>query len=545
MNATSGTSHKIPRRPVGPQMPSVNIHQASSMNRGFHAPSSPAPDSHESRKNQRLFHNFMKRNHPNRSDDAISNIKPGTPTSSSRPSDVSTKPPSRDHSTGRNPSPLADSEEPGDLKVQLKDQRSLSFRENAGSTLMHGLKNTAKAAGGISKAGSKFFRQNRQAPNHASKDLDSAQNYQPRVINRPLVEQTRLTRIARRLEDSKDKTEFWMPALPWRCIEYRSGLTSIKTRHVLTLFSFLNFNGCEIEGLYRVPGSDREVKVWKQRFDQGIIVFPVRSFRLASLTGLEHDVNLFDEEDLYDVNTVGSLFKAWLRELPDEIFSLSLQEKLSEKYASQEKAPDELREVLSQLPPWNYYLLFAITCHLSLLHAYREKNKMTLHNLFLCVAPALRMNNDCFRWLVGDWRSCWKGCLTESDALKEEYRILDGASPNSDEPKATNEATPKVKLAGENVDTSQPRPGSSSTTTQPLATPPKTRSRPVQDAKPPHLLLGRSKDDTSIPTGNVHRGSDRNNLTPNTATHNRSASQLPELNFPQPISPISLSTPQQ
>jgi len=35
----------------------------------------------------------------------------------------------------------------------------------------------------------------------------------------PLVEQTRKTRIAKRLEDSKDKTEFWMPALPWRCIE--------------------------------------------------------------------------------------------------------------------------------------------------------------------------------------------------------------------------------------------------------------------------------------------------------------------------------------
>jgi hypothetical protein len=28
-----------------------------------------------------------------------------------------------------------------------------------------------------------------------------------------------LTRISTRLEQSRDKTEFWMPALPWRCIE--------------------------------------------------------------------------------------------------------------------------------------------------------------------------------------------------------------------------------------------------------------------------------------------------------------------------------------
>jgi hypothetical protein len=39
------------------------------------------------------------------------------------------------------------------------------------------------------------------------------------VINLPLVEQTRITRISKKIEASKDKTEFWMPSLPWRCIE--------------------------------------------------------------------------------------------------------------------------------------------------------------------------------------------------------------------------------------------------------------------------------------------------------------------------------------
>lgn len=43
--------------------------------------------------------------------------------------------------------------------------------------------------------------------------------YVLKIINLPLVEQTRITRISKRLSDCKDKTEYWMPALPWRCIE--------------------------------------------------------------------------------------------------------------------------------------------------------------------------------------------------------------------------------------------------------------------------------------------------------------------------------------
>lgn len=43
--------------------------------------------------------------------------------------------------------------------------------------------------------------------------------YVLKVINLPLVEQARLTRISKNLAKCKDKTEFWMPSLPWRCIE--------------------------------------------------------------------------------------------------------------------------------------------------------------------------------------------------------------------------------------------------------------------------------------------------------------------------------------
>lgn len=79
------------------------------------------------------------------------------------------------------------------------------------------------------------------------------EHYVLKVINMPLVEQTRLTRISKRLEDSRDKTEFWMPAFPWRAIDY------------------LNYKGSEVEGLYRVPGSGPQIKKWQRKFDEGML----------------------------------------------------------------------------------------------------------------------------------------------------------------------------------------------------------------------------------------------------------------------------------
>lgn len=84
----------------------------------------------------------------------------------------------------------------------------------------------------------------------SDRDAVDDEHYQLKVINLPLVEQTRLTRISKRLEDSRDKTEFWMPAFPWRAIDY------------------LNYKGCEVEGLYRVPGSGPQIKKWQRKFDE-------------------------------------------------------------------------------------------------------------------------------------------------------------------------------------------------------------------------------------------------------------------------------------
>lgn len=88
-------------------------------------------------------------------------------------------------------------------------------------------------------------------------------------------------------------------------------------------------------------------------------------------------------------------------------------------------APQKLRDALSDLSPFNYYLLFAVTCHLSLLVSHQDKNRMDLHNLAICVGPCLRIERWLFNYLIGDWRNCWQGCWTEKRALEDERRVQD------------------------------------------------------------------------------------------------------------------------
>ncbi|KAK1834766.1 putative Rho-type GTPase-activating protein 2 [Podospora conica] len=221
------------------------------------------------------------------------------------------------------------------------------------------------------------------------------EHYVLKVINLPLVEQTRKTRISKRLEDSRDKTEFWMPAFPWRAIDY------------------LNYKGSDVEGLYRVPGSGPQIKRWQRKFDE------------------ELDVDLFEQHDLYDINIIGSMLKAWLRELPDELFPKAAQDRIARECAGSDKVPQLLIDELSNLSPFNYYLLFAITCHLSLLLAHSDKNKMDFRNLCICFQPCMKIDAFCFKFLVCDWRDCWKGCASEAKYIEEEYALFDVPPPKT------------------------------------------------------------------------------------------------------------------
>ncbi|ATY58389.1 rho GTPase activator [Cordyceps militaris] len=265
-----------------------------------------------------------------------------------------------------------------------------SYKENGGSTFLSGLRGS-RAADILSKG--LFGKSTRSGSTTEREPVVDDEHYVLKVLNLPLIEQTRLTRISKRLEHSRDKTEFWMPAFPWRAIDY------------------LNYKGCDVEGLYRVPGSGPQIKKWQRRFDE------------------QHDVNLFEVDNLYDINIVGSMLKAWLRELPDELFPKESQDRIARECAGSEEVPQLLIDELANLSPFNYYLLFAITCHLSLLLAHSDKNKMDFRNLCICFQPCMKIDAFCFRFLVCDWRNCWKGCKNEAKYIEEEYKRFDQPPP--------------------------------------------------------------------------------------------------------------------
>ena len=74
-----------------------------------------------------------------------------------------------------------------------------------------------------------------------------------------------------------------------------------------------------------------------------------------------------------------------------------------------EPVPPALIDALLNLPPPNYYLLFATTAHLAHLLKYQSKNKMSLSNIMICIGPALKIENFILGWLLERWRDCWVG----------------------------------------------------------------------------------------------------------------------------------------
>ncbi|KAI9924085.1 hypothetical protein ASPWEDRAFT_170378 [Aspergillus wentii DTO 134E9] len=346
---------------------------------------------------------------------------------------------------------------------------SLSQVSGASAALFNNIKQSSTgAADRLGKAGKGFFGKITRSGSTNERELITDDNYICSVINLPLIEQARRTRIAKRLEDCRDKTEFWMPALPYRCIDY------------------LNFKGCEEEGLYRVPGSGKEVKHWQKRFDT------------------ELDIDLFDEPDLYDINTIGSMFKAWLRELPDELFPKDTQAMIAEKCEGATTAPQMLKDELSKLPPYNYYLLFAITCHLNLLHSYVDQNKMDYRNLCICFQPCMKIDAFCFHFLVCDWKNCWQGCWTEKEFAQAEKEM--------DEKEAAAQSKDDSDSESQQHSAIDERAISSSGSSQ---------HAPEEELPRPETSKGRKPKPKKIETA-----------------HTRSISQLPELG--PPLSPIQI-----
>lgn len=198
---------------------------------------------------------------------------------------------------------------------------------------------------------------------------------------------------------------------------------------------------------------------------------------------------------------------------------------IADKCEGATEVPQLLKDELSKLPPHNYYLLFAITCHLSLLHSYVDQNKMDYRNLCICFQPCMKIDAFCFQFLVCEWKHCWQGCWTEKEYLKAELEAEKAAS----EPK--RDAKGRKQSSSLSRSTPDERAISSSGSSQP----PKTAGSASGNAGG----VGGSGENTksSSRSGSPSRGR-RPAPKRLDSSHTRSASQLPELG--PPLSPIKI-----
>ena len=174
---------------------------------------------------------------------------------------------------------------------------------------------------------------------------------------------------------------------------------------------------------------------------------------------------------------------------------------------------------------------------------------MTFENLRICFAPALKMNGECFRWLVCDWRSCWQGCWTEKEFLEEEYRVLEqvehdggnfvelatAAAARRQREQSDGQNSHIERLGTETNVTPVPTTDDTASLTAPSIAPSVASAPPAAGGGPKRRVsLDNDVKKSLLGTHAVGPG--------NQATaHARSASQLPELSLPQPISPFFTS----
>ena len=137
-----------------------------------------------------------------------------------------------------------------------------------------------------------------------------------------------------------------LPDIAAKCVAYLDGDMSLR----------------EV-GLYRLCGSQREIKELKERFNAG------------------EDVDL---GQVADCNVVTGLFKLWMREMKDKPITLAA------------KTPAEV----DALPEMRKALVLLLAKHLARVASRSDVNKMTVSNLAICWTPTLEMSEKLLRELI-------------------------------------------------------------------------------------------------------------------------------------------------
>jgi len=149
-----------------------------------------------------------------------------------------------------------------------------------------------------------------------------------------------------------------------------AGLSSDMIWIVKSCVEFLSEKGMKQEGLFRVPGSKKEVEALTRNFtlDPLRYVIPPNT----------------------DPNAVASLLKSFLRDLPTPLISSDLAPSLSEAFKLQDPArTDKVAEIINGLPKYNKRVLKYLFSFLVTVCQNSDYNKMTQQNIGVVFGPTV------------------------------------------------------------------------------------------------------------------------------------------------------------
>ncbi|XP_044282259.1 ralA-binding protein 1 [Varanus komodoensis] len=131
--------------------------------------------------------------------------------------------------------------------------------------------------------------------------------------------------------------------------------------------------GMKCEGIYRVSGIKSKVDELKAAYDR------------------EESPNL--EE--YEPNTVASLLKQYLRELPENLLTKELMPRFEDACGKSTEA-DKLQEcqrLLKELPECNFLLISWLIVHMDHVIAKELETKMNIQNISIVLSPTVQISN--------------------------------------------------------------------------------------------------------------------------------------------------------
>lgn len=136
---------------------------------------------------------------------------------------------------------------------------------------------------------------------------------------------------------------------------------------------YMEKHGMKCEGIYRVSGIKSKVDELKAAYDR------------------EESPNL--EE--YEPNTVASLLKQYLRDLPENLLTKELMPRFEEacgRSTEMEKV-QEFQRLLQELPECNHLLISWLIVHMDHVIAKELETKMNIQNISIVLSPTVQISN--------------------------------------------------------------------------------------------------------------------------------------------------------